>query len=266
MSPSREGALESVDQLLGMWGLLVRDAGSGVVRDGDLAVRWADSPFGFYNTLTLTTPDMDARALQDALARAAAFMRGRPASGYLWLFQELLTAEALAALPALAAEAGLAAAMTTSGMAGEVGPLPEPSHPALTFRRVTTERDLADYAELNAAAYGMPVGPAQAAFAGSRLWREDVHAYIACEGGVPVACAGTCPVDGRLFVVLVATRPDRHRRGFGEAATRKALHEGFKATGLTRATLHGTQAGRPVYERIGLHVTSKMTLYGLADA
>ena len=41
-----------------------------------------------------------------------------------------------------------------------------------------------------------------------------------------MTCAGAVEADGRLFVVLVATDPEWERRGYGEAVTRKALHEG----------------------------------------
>jgi hypothetical protein len=45
--------------------------------------------------------------------------------------------------------------------------------------------------------------------------------------------------------------------------TRKALHEGGRATGLTRATLHATVAGAPVYPRIGFKPSSPMHFYSL---
>lgn len=51
--------------------------------------------------------------------------------------------------------------------------------------------------------------------------------------------------QGRLFVALVATDPERERRGYGEAVARKALYEGGRATGLTRATLHAIERLAP---------------------
>ena len=83
--------------------------------------------------------------------------------------------------------------------------------------------------------------------------------------GTPVACAATVEAQGRLFVILVATDPDRQRRGYGEAVTRKALFEGARATGLTRATLHATVAGAPVYPRIGFEPNSPMRFYAPAN-
>lgn len=81
--------------------------------------------------------------------------------------------------------------------------------------------------------------------------------------GTPVACAATVGTQGRLFVVLVATDPGQQRRDYGEAVTRKALYEGAHATGLTRATLHATAAGAPVYPRIGFEPNSPMRFYAL---
>jgi hypothetical protein len=45
--------------------------------------------------------------------------------------------------------------------------------------------------------------------------------------------------------------------------TRKALFEGARATGLTRATLHATAAGAPVYPRIGFEPNSPIRFYAL---
>ncbi|MGR6919544.1 hypothetical protein ACU635_35370 [[Actinomadura] parvosata] len=59
--------------------------------------------------------------------------------------------------------------------------------------------------------------------------------------------AATLEADGRLFAALVAADPQWERRGYGG----RALYEGALATGLTRATLHATAAGAPMYPRLG---------------
>jgi GNAT superfamily N-acetyltransferase len=148
-------------------------------------------------------------------------------------------------------------------MAGDLLPLPEPAHPELTFVRVTTDEHLRAYADLNSRAYGFPLEDGRDGLGGSALWKERVYAYLALRGGVPVSCAATVEAEGRLFVVLVATDPDFERRGYGEAVTRKALYEGGRATGLTRATLHATAAGAPVYPRIGFVPNSPIRFYAL---
>jgi ribosomal protein S18 acetylase RimI-like enzyme len=256
--------IESVQQLQEMWGKLVTDYGSGDVTDGEISVRWADTKFGFYNCLLFAQPGVGTERLTDQLTLAANYMRGKSNAGFLWLFKELLTKDAADMLDVAIEQAGLTYAMPCWGMAGDVLPFPEPIHPALRFERVASVAHLETYADLNARAYCMSSPEAQDALRGSRLFCDTMYAYIAYVGDRPVACASTCAVDGRLFVALVATDPADQRRGFGEAVTRKAIYEGGKATGLRRAALHATALGRPVYERIGLHVTSEMALYSLS--
>ncbi|MFC4330944.1 GNAT family N-acetyltransferase [Streptomyces andamanensis] len=258
-------SIESMEQLASVWRAMVLDRDPAAdVRDlPGIAVRWADCRFAFWNAVTLTDVGADADLLAERLDRAADIMREKEHPGFLWVFEDLLDDAARAALPAAAGRAGLVHAFPGTGMAGDILPLPEPAHPELTFARVTTDDHLRAYADLNSRAYGFPLEDGRDGLLGSALWKEDVYAYLALRDGVPVACAATVEADGRLFVVLVATDPEWQRRGYGEAVTRKALHEGARATGLTRATLHATVAGAPVYPRIGFRPNSPMHFYAL---
>ncbi|MFJ5031910.1 GNAT family N-acetyltransferase [Streptomyces sp. NPDC088560] len=263
----REGteAIESMEQLALVWRALVLDRDPHAdVRDlPGIAVRWADSRFAFWNCVTLTEVDADPALLGRRLVQAADIMRAKKQPGFLWLFDDLLGDEARAGVRSAAEKAGLAYGFPGTGMAGDLLPVPEPSHPDLTFARVTTEEQLRAYADLNSRAYGFPLEHGRDGLLGSTLWKSRVHAYLGLRDGVPVTCAGTVEADGRLFVALVATAPEWERRGYGEAVTRKALYEGARATGLTRATLHATAAGAPVYPRIGFRPNSPMGFYGL---
>ncbi|MFI0168163.1 GNAT family N-acetyltransferase [Streptomyces sp. NPDC017095] len=261
----RTESVESMEQLALVWRAMVLDRDPDAdVRDlPGIAVRWADCRFAFWNCVTLTDVDADPALLKERLCQAADLMRAKRHPGFLWLFEDLLGAEARAQMETAAEKAGLAYAFPGTGMAGDFLPLPEPAHPELTFVRVTTDEHLRAYADLNARAYGFPLADGRDGLLGSRLWKDGVHAYLGLRDGVPVTCAATVEADGRLFVALVATAPEGQRRGYGEAVTRKALYEGARATGLTRATLHATAAGAPVYPRIGFRPNSPMRFYGL---
>ncbi len=256
---------ESMEQLTVVWRAMVLDRDPEAdVRDlPGIAVRWADCRFAFWNCLTLTELGTDAELLERRLHQAAEIMRSKERPGFLWLFEDLLDNGARDALEAAAERAGLEHAFPGTGMAGDLLPVPEPSHPDLTFVRVTTDEQLRAFADLNSLAYGFPLEDGRDGLVGSTLWKDGVHAYLGMRGDVPVTCAGTVAADGRLFVVLVATHPEWERRGYGEAVTRKALYEGGRATGLTRATLHATAAGAPVYPRIGFKPNSPMRFFGL---
>ncbi|MEV5343124.1 GNAT family N-acetyltransferase [Streptomyces sp. NPDC052676] len=260
-----DDSIESMEQLATVWRTLVldRDAAADVRDLPGIAVRWADSRFAFWNCVTLTDVGADAELAERRLAEAAQIMRAKKEPGFLWVFEDLLDPGARAALTAAAGRAGLAHAFSGTGMAGDLLPIPEPAHPELTFVRVRTDEHLRAYADLNSRAYGLPLEHGRDGLDGSALWRSDVYAYLGLRGDTPVTCAGTIPAAGRLFVVLVATDPRWERRGYGEAVTRKALHEGALATGLTRATLHATAAGAPVYPRIGFRPNSPLHFFTL---
>ncbi|MER5490474.1 GNAT family N-acetyltransferase [Streptomyces sp. NPDC002490] len=260
-------SVESSEQLAAVWrrAVLDRDAAADVRDLPGLAVRWAESGFPFWNCVALTERGADAELLARRLDGAAAVMRMKRRPGFLWLFEHLLDGSARAALEPAAERAGLRHAFSGAGMAGDVLPLPEPAHRDLTFARVRTEEQLAAYADLNARAYGFPPQDVRDGLSGSALWTDGAYAYLALREGEPVACAGAVEEAGRLFVALVATDPRWQRRGYGEAVTRKALYEASRATGLTRAVLHATEAGAPVYRRIGLAPNSPIRFYALGD-
>ncbi|MGK5543167.1 GNAT family N-acetyltransferase [Streptomyces sp. URMC 127] len=258
-------SVESMEQLAAVWRAMVidRDAGADVRDLPGIAVRWADCRFAFWNCITLTEVGADAELVGQRLGEAADIMRAKRHPGFLWLFEDLLGDGAGSALETAAERAGLQYAFPGTGMAGDLLPIPEPVHPDLTFVRVTSDEQLRAYADLNSRAYGFPLEDGRDGLGGSALWKNEVHAYLGMRGDVPVACAATVEADGRLFVVLVATDPEWQRRGYGEAVTRKALYEGARATGLTRATLHATAAGAPVYPRIGFKPNSPIRFYTL---
>ncbi|MFH9400856.1 GNAT family N-acetyltransferase [Streptomyces sp. NPDC017638] len=261
----RAESIESMEQLALVWRALVLDRDPDAdVRDlPGIAVRWADCRFAFWNCVTLTETDAGPALVEERLRQAADIMRAKRHPGFLWLFEGLLDAEARATVRTAAEKAGLEYAFPGTGMAGDLLPLPEPAHPELTFVRVSTDEHLRAYADLNSRAYGFPLEDGRDGLLGSTLWKSRAHAYLGLRDGVPVTCAATVEADGRLFVVLVATAPEWERRGYGETVTRKALYEGARATGLTRATLHATAAGAPVYPRIGFQPNSPVGFYGL---
>ncbi|MEU0236229.1 GNAT family N-acetyltransferase [Nocardiopsis sp. NPDC006198] len=261
----RTESIESMRQLAAAWRTMVldRDADADVRDLPGIAVRWADCRFAFWNCVTLTDVGADAALVEERLTGAAEIMRSKVRPGFLWLFEDLLGEDAREGVRATAERAGLEFAFSGTGMAGDLLPVAEPSHPDLVFVRVTTEERLREYADLNSRAYGFPLEDGRDGLLGSALWKQGVYAYLGLRDGVPVTCAATVEAEGRLFVALVATHPDWQRRGYGEAVTRKALHEGGRATGLTRATLHATEAGAPVYPRIGFRPNSPVHFYGL---
>jgi hypothetical protein len=245
--------------------VFVGDRGRADIEDWPgLAIRWADNAFPFWNAIFLTEPDLDTSILAQRLRDAASYMRVRSFAGLVWVCEEYLTDDAKAHLPELVTQCELVFSLRSRGMAGEFLPIAPAAHPSLRFARVTSEEALQAYADINANAYGFAPEAARAGLAGSALWKDTVHAYLGYEDGVPVAAAATVANDGCLFLALVATLPAAQRKGYGEATVRMALYEGYQATGFKRSVLHATDAGFPVYARVGYRPVATINAYGLA--
>ncbi|WP_180928588.1 GNAT family N-acetyltransferase [Streptomyces sp. AJS327] len=241
--------------------VLDRDPDADVRDLPGVAVRWVDCRFPFWNCVALTEVGVDAGVLARRLGEAAEVMRGKENPGFLWVFEDLLDEGARAGLTAAAGRAGLERAFPGTGMAVEPLRLAEPSHPDLRFTRVTTDALLTAYADINSRAYDLELADGRDGLGGSALWKSGVFAFLGFRGETPVTCAAAVEAEGRLFVLMVATLPEWERRGYGEAVTRRALYEGVRVTGLTRATLHATAAGAPVYPRIGFRPNSPISFF-----
>jgi GNAT superfamily N-acetyltransferase len=258
--------IESVDQYASVWKVLAGDRAEPDLTDRPgLSISWADNPFAFWNAVFLTEHHVDADRLGARMASASAFMRAKRHAGLVYVCEEYLTGEAKERLPAIASQCGLEFALPVTGMVGDFLPVAAPSHPALRFSRVTDEAALQAYADLNAEGYGMALEAVRAGLKGSHFWKHDVHAYLGIENDIPVSAAAAFAHEERLYLALVATKPSGQRKGYAEATVRKALHEACRATGLKRTILHATDAGFPVYRRIGYRKAAVFLAYRLTE-
>jgi GNAT superfamily N-acetyltransferase len=260
-------AHESAGQLAGAWAAIVENYGSGDIIDlPGFATRWSNSKFPFFNTI-INTGMSDREELDQRLQASARYMKGRSNPGFFWLFEDLLSDEAKEGLPDALGKAGLVPSLPLTGMAAELTGrdlTPEPS-PELSFIRVETEEHVRAYSDINCMAYAMPLETGRDGFGMPELWTRKAFAYLGIVDGIPVSAAATIAVDGRLFLALIAALPDMQKRGYGKATVLKALQEGSRATGLTRSILQATDAGRPLYERIGYYKTATITCLALGE-
>ena len=164
----------------------------------------------------------------------------------------------------LVKEAGLAPMVPMTGM--EADELLPPRRPAadLDVRRVADDAMGRDLAELNAVAYHMPAD-AFDCIANMLLWHADSYAYVGYLSGKPVTCAAALPVEGTVYIALVATLPEAQGKGYAETVMRQAVAEGQQAMGTTRTTLHASDMGLPVYRAMGYRPGPRMVFLGPAQ-
>lgn len=259
----RSEILESNDQYVSMWKVLAGDRKGADLRDkAGLSICWADSPFPFWNALFLNETISDRDLLRVRLRMSHTFMLGKQRSGLVYVCKDLLSGMAREHLDAIAVSENLTFALKITGMAADILPLGVGTpRSVLEFARVDSETALQAYADINSEGYGLALEAGRAGLTGSTFWKEVAFAYIGCLNGEPVSSAAAIVNDGQIYLALVATRPDAQRKGFGEATVRHALNAAYRATGITRTTLHATDAGLPLYQRIGYHRTTVFKTY-----
>jgi len=150
----------------------------------------------------------------------------------------------------------------TGMVADELRP-PVRSLPKLDLRRVRDQKTLVDIYDINSAGYDVPPELGRASTGPVEDWDDNTFGYVAYESDQPVACAATFPIDNRLYVGMVATMPHAQRRGYAEMVLRHSLEKAGTATGLRRTVLHASDAGYPIYLRMGYRATSRFSVYML---
>jgi ribosomal protein S18 acetylase RimI-like enzyme len=224
-----------------------------------LSLAWGNVPYFAWNAVIQSGPVISRDDLADRLERAAAYMNRQGFPGILmlcedWVPKHLPLEQILE--PFQFTQAWKMTGMVAERLLRPVRPMPE-----LEFRRVAEKKTLLDLYDINSLGYGIDLEPGRASTGPAEDWSEDVFGFVAYKGGEPVASAATFPIDGRLYIGMVATVPAAQRRGYAEAVLRHSLHEAARATGLTRTVLHTSDAGLPLYERMGYQATARFAVY-----
>jgi GNAT superfamily N-acetyltransferase len=219
---------------------------------------FAGCPVAFFNVALVTAPEIDADALTAHAQRASAWAADKAVPWMFAITHETLGSgvDAASVLDA----AGFAPLMPLTGMV---------SHHITAATRVPNGIELIvpnddegcrSVVDVNALAYDADLETTKDIIGRQSFWR-DHFAVLATADGKPASCAAVLMVDGHRYVALVATDPAQQRRGYAEAAMRRALEIAARVHGEQPTVLHATEAGRPIYERMGYRLVANHTLF-----
>lgn len=215
-------------------------------------------PVGFFNIALLTDDDISDAALARHALAASAWSADK---GVPWLL--VVTRETLAEgvdASAVLDTCGFAPIMPLTGMvARQIVPPTRPGAP-LELTVPDTQSTLGALLDLNAAAYDMDLSAGKAILAQPEFWTAHVPA-LGLADAQPASCAAVFMVDGLRYVAMVATDPVQQRRGYAEATMRHALDVARDRYGDVPSVLHATEAGRPIYERMGYERIASHTVF-----
>lgn len=124
---------------------------------------------------------------------------------------------------------------------------------------VTTTGDVDDFVDLLLRAFEMPDWVSEPMAAVMRVFPDAINAVASLDGR-PVAC-GTAYVTGpTVGIYNIASLPEARGRGAGYAVTAGLLDLASDA-GAEHAILHSTEAGFPLYRRLGFVEVCQTPLY-----
>jgi ribosomal protein S18 acetylase RimI-like enzyme len=140
----------------------------------------------------------------------------------------------------------------------------DPTPGGLQIRRVRTEAQLRDFAQIIAAGWTPPDPEALRFYerTAPALLSDDaaLWLYVGYLGQVPVATAELTVGGGVAGLYNIVTLSDYRRRGIGTALTLQPLHDA-RAQGYRTAILQAAAAGVGLYTRLGFASFGQITEY-----
>lgn len=249
----------SLGQFRGAWQEMCAPAANSVRASmPGMELVFSRLPLAFFNMIILTDRIQSAPTLGKLGANACAAAAEYGVPWLLLLTHENLDRGIVAA--ATLKGCGLAPMLPLTGMLAEdVAPLAH-QPPGLELTVPHDCDSCAAIVTLNGAAYDMDLTPSLPIF-GTARFCKDHFPVVGKVGGQPVSCCTVMMVDGYRYVALVATHPAHQRRGYADAAMRRSLENAAAAKGKCPTVLHASEAGRPVYVRMGYRVISNHSLF-----
>ena len=249
----------SIRQFVDAWRALCGGApGSTVATERGIEYVFSGIPIPFFNVAILSERSVTADALA---ARGAEACTWASTSDVPWLF--VVTQECLEAGidPAAVLDVvGLAPLMPLTGMVAQDVARPAAIPEGLHQREARNEADCAALLDVNSRAYAMDLAAGTDLIGKPSFWEGHMPVVGTVEDKA-VSSAAVLMVEGFRYVALVATDPAQQRRGYAEAAMRRALELSGEAAPGTATFLHATEAGRPIYERMGYSTVAHHTVF-----
>lgn len=249
---------ESNRQLTAAWQSWARRCPSPVIANAEgLDIAFCGVPIPFFNFAVPDSPIRNWEALTKHVETAAAYGTEAGVPWMMPLCHQLLPGPPEEARGVMES-AGMLAAMPLTGMIADA--LTPSRASELEFRQALDPETRAMIVELNSRAYDMSMEEGAGPLSAARMW-DDEFGVVGFLEGQPVTAAATMNVEGRRYVCWVATLPQFQRRGFAGAVMRRSLELAADKMGPVRTVLHATEAGRPVYERMGYRAVAGYTVY-----
>ncbi|WP_338866636.1 GNAT family N-acetyltransferase [Myxococcus stipitatus] len=253
---------ESHAQFRGAWRRMALGSRAGeVVERPEVYLAACNVAWDMMNGAFLRAPVESEQGLAAAAASAARyFSMGK----HPWSFivsEDWLAPQVRAQAASILAWYKLKPLTSVTGMVCEKLAAPTRPPSPLEVRPVVNAWGRQAVADINALSYDMPKELGREAMDVESFFGTEARGFVACQGDAAASSSVVLRVDDIAYIALVATRPEHRRIGAAEAAMRRALHEARDAWGIERSVLHATEAGFPLYLRLGYRPVTRFLIY-----
>jgi ribosomal protein S18 acetylase RimI-like enzyme len=256
VTPPDRAALEHENWIAYLTGVAACTPAVGVRRIGSVLSLRSSMPFDWFNQVLVEGGDTTA---SDLLGAAQLVAPGVAAP--LVRLREGLDDHLVAALTGARWRVGGPGTMTPGMVAFPIDHLAAtaPTH-GLEIRAVTDRAGVEDHRAVVGAGFAVPEVVAVETAGYGLLETPDCTIYVGYADGRPVTSGMGWRSGRTIGVYAISTVPAARRRGYGEAMTARVVADGI-AAGCDVAALQASEAGRPIYERLGFRVEVRYDAY-----
>ncbi len=217
---------------------------------------WMSTAWPVGNLSFLSEPVSDEADLKSRIGAALDHAQGVGLGWLLFICLELLPDELRGHLNSLLGGQGMAQVLPMTGMiASDLSP-PRHPLPKLSIRPVADAVTRRDFALVNSAAYEIPDEWVLQTLDLEALWDEKSFGFVGYLDDEAVTTTTAILLTGRLYIGLVATRPEHQHRGYAERIMRYTVAAAQAAIGIRQPLiLHATPAGFPLYRDMGFEAS-----------
>jgi GNAT superfamily N-acetyltransferase len=209
----------------------------------------------------LAAPEGAADDLDRRIAQAQVHFGARGLRWCYWLCEDRLEKQVLRRAREIFGKHGMHLAMASPGMVAGQLPPPERELDALECRRVDDPASRLAFGHIMAVAFGIPFGVATEIYGGENIWRTGFTGYIGYKNGDPVTTTAVMIAAGVIGIYAVGTLPGYQRLGYAETIMRYAIERAREESALERIALQSSQAGLPLYLKLGFRKVTEFQVF-----
>lgn len=220
--------------------------------------------YGVFNIALLEQPvekGWRQPGLEDRLNGIGRHFRERATNWSFWLCEDFLDTPGQKRARQVMNQAGLRPISYPPGMIAPALAQPRRPLPDLELRPVNDVPTRQAFCDVTSICFEIPIAISQQVYTPPQAWAGAYQGFVGFANGRPTSIVATVTTAGVIGIYSLGTIPQARGQGYGEATMRAAVAAARSKTGLERVVLQSTEAGYPLYRRMGFQDATRFTVY-----